>query len=64
MATRVRWVSSIATAHRLARHPMDVHHPAICNVLRGLRREKGDAEALIVLLLRRLLATCGDRLID
>lgn len=41
---------------------------AIRDVLRGLRRAKGvaqdHAEALTVPLLRRLLATCGDRLID
>lgn len=68
MATLTRRLSAIAVAHRMAGHPMDTRHPAIRDVLRGLRRAKGvaqdHAEALTVPLLRRLLATCGDRLID
>jgi integrase len=51
-----------------AGHSMDTRHPSIRDVMRGLRRAKGvaqgHAEALTVPLLRRLLATCGDRLID
>lgn len=47
---------------------MDTRHPAVRDVMRGLRRARGvaqnHAEALTVPLLRRLLATCGDRLID
>jgi integrase len=68
VATLTRRLSAIATAHRMANHPMDTRHPAIRDVMRGLRREKGmaqdHAEALTVPLLRRLLATCGDRLLD
>lgn len=68
MATLTRRLSTIAVTHRMAGHPMDTRHPAIRDVLRGLRRAKGvaqdHAEALTVPLLRRLLATCGDRLID
>jgi integrase len=68
VATLTRRLSSIAVAHRMAGHPMDIKHPAIRDVMRGLRRAKGvaqdHAEALTVPLLRRLLATCGDRLID
>lgn len=68
VATLTRRLSAIAVAHRMAGHPMDTRHPAIRDVMRGLRRAKGSAqdhaEALTVPLLRRLLATCGDRLID
>lgn len=68
VATLTRRLSSIATAHRLASHALDTKHPAIRDVMRGLRREKGTAqrhaEALTVPLMRRVLDTCGDRLID
>ncbi|WP_165937768.1 site-specific integrase [Methylobacterium segetis] len=68
VATLTRRLSAIAVAHRMAGHPMDTRHPAIRDVMRGLRRAKGvaqdHAEALTVPLLRRLLATCSDRLID
>lgn len=68
MATLTRRLSSIATAHRMAEHPMDTRHPAIRDVMRGLRRAKGTmnrhAEALTTPRLRRVLATCGDRLLD
>ncbi|MHC2087429.1 tyrosine-type recombinase/integrase [Methylobacterium sp. CM6244] len=68
VATLTRRLSAIATAHRMAGFPMDSRHPAIRDVMRGLRREKGvaqdHAEALTVPLLRQLLATCGDRLLD
>lgn len=68
MATLTRRLSSIAVAHRLAGHPLDTRHPGIRDVMRGLRREKGiaqrNAEALTVPLVRRLIETCGSRLID
>lgn len=68
VATLTRRLSAIAVAHRMAGHAMDTRHPAIRDVMRGLRRAKGvaqdHAEALTVPLLRRVLASCGDRLID
>jgi integrase len=68
VATLTRRLSSIATAHRLAGYSLDTKHSAIRDVMRGLRREKGTAqrhaEALTVPLIRRVLDTCGDRLID
>lgn len=68
VATLTRRVSSIAVAHRLAGHALDTKHPAIRDVMKGLRREKGTAqrhaEALTTPNLRKLLATCGDRLLD
>jgi integrase len=68
VATLTRRLSTIATAHRMAGHGLDTRHPGIRDVLRGLRRAKGvaphHAEALTTPLLRRVLATCGERLID
>ncbi|WP_445502542.1 site-specific integrase [Microvirga sp. G4-2] len=68
MATLTRRLSSIATAHRMAGHPMDTRHPAVRDVMRGLRRSKGvaqrHAEALTVPLVRRVLDTCAGKLID
>ncbi len=68
IATLVRRLSSIAVRHRGAGYAMDTRHPAIRDVMRRLRREIGVAQdhaaALTVPLLRRLLDTCGDRLID
>ncbi|HEV2564186.1 MAG TPA: tyrosine-type recombinase/integrase [Microvirga sp.] len=68
VTTLTRRLSAIAVAHRMAGHPMDTRHPAVRDVMRGLRRAKGvaqdHAEALTVPLLRRVLAGCGDRLID
>lgn len=68
VATLTRRLSSIATAHRLAGHSIDTKHPAIREVMRGLRRSKGVAqrrvEALTVPLLRRVLDTCAGALID
>jgi integrase len=68
VATLTRRLSSIAIAHRLAGHSLDTKHLAIRDVMRGLKREKGTAqrhaEALTVPLIRRVLDTCGSRLID
>ncbi len=68
VATLTRRLSSIAVAHRLAGHALDTKAAAIRDVMKGLRREKGTAqrhaEALTVPLIRRVLATCGSRLID
>ena len=68
VATLTRRLSSIATAHRLAGYSLDTKHSAIRDVMRGLRRERGTAqrhaEALTVPLIRRVLDTCDDRLID
>jgi integrase len=68
VATLTRRLSTIATAQRMAGHQLDSRHPAIRDVMRGLRRARGTAqrhaEALTTDRLRRLLATCGDRLID
>ncbi|MXQ10944.1 site-specific integrase [Microvirga makkahensis] len=68
VATLTRRLSSIAVAHRLTGHSLDTKHAAIRDVMRGLRREKGTAqrhaEALTVPLIRRVIDTCGSRLID
>jgi site-specific recombinase XerD len=68
VATLTRRLSSIATAHRLAGYSLDTKAAPIRDVMRGLKREKGTAqrhaEALTVPLIRRVLDTCGTRLID
>ncbi len=68
VATLTRRLSSVATVHRLAGHSLDTKHVTIRDVMKGLRREKGTAqrhaEALTVPLIRRVLDTCGTRLID
>lgn len=68
VATLTRRLASISVAHRMAGHHLDTRHPAIRDVLSGLRRARGTAqrraEALTVPLARRLLAGCGTSLID
>lgn len=68
ISTLTRRISSIATAHRLAGYVLDTGHRDLRQTWRGIRRARGTAqrraEALTVPLLRRVLATCGHRLID
>ncbi len=68
LATIGRRVSAIAVAHRLAEHPCDTCHPAIQDVLAGLRRAVGtrqrQAAPLTVPLVRQALVGCGSRLLD
>lgn len=67
VATLGRRLSAISVAHRDAGHHLDTKHPAIRQVLRGIRREKGTAprraRAVTTALLRTLLASCDDSLI-
>lgn len=68
VATLTRRLSAISVKHRLAGHHLDTRHPTIRDVLAGLRRTKGVApkrvEALTVPVARRVVETCGTRLID
>lgn len=68
VATLARRLSSIAVAHRRAGAPMDTRHPAIADVMAGLRRQHGTAqrhaEALTTTRLRQVLAPLGDSLGD
>lgn len=68
VATLTRRLSAVAVQHRLAGHHLDTRHPAIRDVMAGLRRSKGMAprqtEALTVALAKRVLATCQDGLGD
>ena len=68
MATLERRVSSIAVAHRLAGYPCDIRHPAIRDVLVGLRRAMGTRQRqvapLTIPLVKQALAGCGERLLD
>lgn len=68
VATLTRRTTAVAVQHRLAGHHLDTRHPAIRDVLAGLRRSKGTAPrqavALTVPLAKRVVATCQDRLSD
>ncbi|TXN76612.1 site-specific integrase [Methylobacterium sp. WL18] len=68
-ATLTRWLSAISVAHTLAGHHLDTRHPAIRDVLRGVRRARGTAQRqaapITTPVLRRLLDTCAaGRVID
>lgn len=68
VATLTRRISSIAVAHRMAGYSFASRHPAIADVMRGIRRARGSApraaEALTVQRLRQVLEGFGDRLAD
>ncbi|MFC3124338.1 integrase [Pseudoroseomonas globiformis] len=57
-----RRLAAISTLHRLHGHRLDTRHPAIHNVLRGIRRSKGTAPRRVAAattpLLRAMLGTC------
>jgi integrase len=68
VATLVRRLSAISTAHQMAGEHLDTRHPLIRDTMTGIRRAKGVAQRqaapLTIDPLRAVLATCGDRLID
>ena len=68
VATLTRRLSAIAVAHRMTGFVMDTRHPAIGDVMRGLRNRHGSAqrhaEALTSPRLRQVLACLGHRLGD
>lgn len=68
VATLTRRLSAIAVAHRMAGSLMDTRHPAIADVMKGLRGERGSqqrhAEALTIPRLRRVLNQIGNTLGD
>lgn len=68
VATLVRRVSAISVKHRIEGFHLDTRHPAIRDVMSGLRRSKGttprQAEALTVPLAKRVVATCQQGLND
>lgn len=59
VATLQRRLAAISRAHRTAGHRLDARHPAVADVLAGIRREKGTAPekkaALVPLGLRAML---------
>lgn len=61
-ATLARRLSSIAVAHRLAGHHLDTRHPAVRDVLGGIRRARGTAQRRAAPattdLIRRMVAVC------
>lgn len=44
VSTLMRRLAAVATAHRLAGHQLDTRHPAIRDVMRGIRRVHGVAQ--------------------
>ncbi|WP_420105120.1 site-specific integrase [Herbaspirillum huttiense] len=66
VATLSRRLAAISTAHRLHGHRLDTRHPAIHDVLRGIRRTKGTAQRQVTAattpLLRAMLSTCDNSL--
>lgn len=68
VATLSRKLSAIAVAHRLAGHGFDSRHPAIADVLAGIRRTTGSAqrrvEPLTTPRLKQVLAGMGGALGD
>lgn len=67
VATLGRRLAAISTAHRLHGHRLDTRHPAIRDVLRGIRRTRGTAQRRVAAattpLLRTMLSTCEDTLL-
>lgn len=67
VATLQRRLATISAVHRQADYHLDTKHPAIRNVIRGLRREKGSAqrqvEAATLPLICQLAGSCGDDLL-
>ena len=68
VATLTRRITAISVQHRITGHHLDTRHPAIRDVLAGIRRSKGvaprQADALTVPLAKRTVAMCGDGLND
>ncbi len=64
VATIARRLSAIATAHRQAGHHLDIRHPAVRDVLKGIRRRHGTAprkaRAATTPIVKALVSTCGD----
>lgn len=62
VSTLERRLAAIATAHRMAGHQLDVRHPAIRQVMRGIRREHGSAQrqatAATTDVVKAMVATC------
>ncbi len=67
VSTLERRLAAIATAHRLASHQLDTRHPAIREVMRGIRRAHGSAQrqaaAATVDVVKAMVATCDDALL-
>lgn len=67
VATLTRRLAAISTAHRLAGHRLDTHHPAIHDLLRGIRREHGVAQRRVTAatteVVQAMVTTCDESLI-
>jgi len=67
VSTLQRRLAAIATAHRLAAHQLDTRHPAIRDVMRGIKRRHGSAQRqaapATVDLVKSMVGTCDGSLI-
>lgn len=67
VATLARRVAAISTSHRLAGYHLDTRHPAVRDVMRGIRRAHGvaprRAQAATTPIVRALVATCNGSLL-
>jgi integrase len=67
VATLERRLAAVATAHRLAGHQLDTRHPAIRDVMRGIRNihgtaQRGAAPATTVVI-KAMVDSCGEGLL-
>lgn len=68
VATVTRRLAAISTAHRVAGERLDTGHPALHNMLRGLKRERGiaptrRARAATTPVIRELISTCDETML-
>jgi integrase len=68
VATLTRRLAAISTAHRLAGHRLDTRHPAIHDLMRGIRRAHGTRQRRVApattTVVQAMAATCDDSLLD
>jgi integrase len=68
VATLTRRLAAISTAHRLAGHRLDGGHPAIRDLMRGVRREHGTRQRRVApattSVVQAMAASCGTSLLD
>jgi site-specific recombinase XerD len=67
VATLARYLAAISIAHRLAGDRLDTRHPAIADVLRGIRRTHGTASRQVAPattgVVQAMVGSCDDSLL-
>ena len=68
VATLGRRLAAISTAHRLAGQRLDTRHPAIRDLMRGIRRQHGTAQRRVAAattgVVLAMIGSCGTSLLD